>query len=153
MFYFAYGSNMDSTQMSARCRFSVFFNIARLPNYRLCFPRKSIKRNCGVASVEPHQGSEVWGVVYRITETDLRDLDKNEGYQLNRKDNAYFRNEWEVFIGGDPNQPLIVWIYIANFQPSPPRPSEDYMAVIIGGAKQRGLPADYIEKLEAIQTG
>ena len=46
-----------------------------LRGYRLCFPRLSDRRGCGVASVEPSEGQEVWGVVYDLTAVDLASLD------------------------------------------------------------------------------
>jgi gamma-glutamylcyclotransferase len=80
MFYFAYGSNMDWDQMRERCPSSTFVGVARLPNHSLAFSRKSIKRGCGVADVVATIGHDVWGVVYRIGDSeDQERLDKREG--------------------------------------------------------------------------
>jgi hypothetical protein len=53
MLCFAYGSNMDLAQMRERCPSTRFAFIAKLPDHRLVFPRKSKCRCCGVASVKP----------------------------------------------------------------------------------------------------
>ena len=81
MLTFAYGSNMDCGQMKDRCPSVSFVCVAVLRDYRLCFPRKSKKRDCGVAGVERGEGCNVWGVVYEINEADVGNLDATEGYR------------------------------------------------------------------------
>jgi len=79
MLYFAYGSNMNWQQMQERCPSARFFGVALLPDHKLAFTRKSIKRGCGVADAVPTQGQKVWGVVYEVTDRDVIKLDKSEG--------------------------------------------------------------------------
>jgi len=55
MLYFAYGSNLDFAQMRDRCPSALFVAIAKLPDHRLAFTRKSIKRACGVADAVPEE--------------------------------------------------------------------------------------------------
>ena len=90
---FAYGSNMDPVQMRQRCPGAETIGNGVLRDHRLCFPRLSDKRGCGVSSVEPAVGQEVWGVVYRLNATDLASLDGFEGYLADRpvEDNRYNR--------------------------------------------------------------
>ena len=75
---FAYGSNMDCEQMRERCPSTRFVCVAKLPNHRLAFTRKSTRRNCGVADAVKAEGNEVWGVVYEIDDIDLPKLDSLE---------------------------------------------------------------------------
>ena len=63
MIYFAYGSNLDQMQMGQRCPDAKLVGLAQLADHRLCFPRRSPVRGCAVASVEPHAGGMVWGVM------------------------------------------------------------------------------------------
>src|SRR5436190_1341322 len=77
---FAYGSNMDPLQMQQRCPGAEAIGNGILRGHRLCFPRLSERRGCGVASVEPASGNEVWGVVYRLGAADLAALDGFEGF-------------------------------------------------------------------------
>jgi gamma-glutamylcyclotransferase len=93
MLYFAYGSNMNWQQMQNRCPSARFFGIALLPDHKLAFTRKSIKRGCGVADAAPTQNHNVWGIVYEITAQDIEALDKSEGYMPGREKNSYFRRE------------------------------------------------------------
>jgi gamma-glutamylcyclotransferase len=98
MLYFAYGSNMDWSQMRERCPSARFFCVAKLKKDTLAFTRRSEKRGCGVSDVIPNQARDVWGVVYGIDARDLSRLDKCEGFVPGRRreDNAYFREERRV---------------------------------------------------------
>lgn len=151
MLYFAYGSNMDEEQMSQRCPSSTFYGVATLPEHRLAFTRYSKGRGCGVADCLPAKGSEVWGVVYDITETDLSTLDRSEGYLPGRANNAYIRENRQIFMNGDQGRPETVAIYFACRQDNPPLPSPAYKAQIIKGARFWLLPEMYIQEvLEAV---
>jgi hypothetical protein len=66
MLYFAYGSNMDWGQMKGRCPSVRFVGVAKLPDHRLVFTRKSVNRGCGVADVVRDAGGGVWGAVFEI---------------------------------------------------------------------------------------
>jgi len=151
---FAYGSNMDFTQMRERCPSAQFVCVALLKNYRLDFTRKSTKRKCGVSDVVPAPDSVVWGAVYEITEYDLAILDWNEGYRPSRsaESNAYNRRIGTIYQDGDETKPLAVEIYFAVPQENPPLPNQDYKDLIVNGARQWKLPADYIAKLELIEV-
>jgi hypothetical protein len=71
--YFAYGSNMDPTQMQARCPDARFVSLACLNGHVLCFPRRSKTRGCGVSSILAKDGCETWGVIYELSDADLAD--------------------------------------------------------------------------------
>ena len=73
MLYFAYGSNMNWLQMQNRCPSARFLYRAVLPDYKLAFTRKSVKRGCGVADVVPARGQNAWGVVYEISNLDVEE--------------------------------------------------------------------------------
>ena len=152
--YFAYGSNMDPTQMAARCPSAGFRCTARLPNHRLAFSRASRKRGCGVADVVPAGGAEVWGVVYEITEMpDLAALDKAEGFVPGRTiGNSYVRTEGSVYPQALPSTPLSVHLYVAEKEPHPPPPDGRYLAQLIRGAEHWGLPEAYRRLLEALPS-
>ena len=78
---FAYGSNMCSGRFRAyRIQPEQTGRAAVLSGYRLVFDNESIDRS-GKANLEPHGGSETWGVIYLIPDTDLQKLDDGEvGY-------------------------------------------------------------------------
>src|ERR1700687_6278972 len=79
---FAYGSNMSSGRFRAyRVRPEGAGRGALLSGYRLLFNKESTDGS-GKANVEAHEGSETWGVLYVISNADLRTLDDGEvGYR------------------------------------------------------------------------
>ena len=151
---FAYGSNMDWTQMRARCPSVEFVCIAVLKDHRLAFTRRSVNRGCGVSDVLPVEGRYVWGIVYKISEPDQLELDKSEGFRTDRpyERNSYNRHIHIVGRDGDETKPLSVEIYFAVPQDNPPLPNQEYKGLILSGARHWHLPADYIAELECIEV-
>jgi len=76
---FAYGSNLDISQMKTRCPSSSFVCVAMLKNYRLDFRGYSGGWRGGVATITYAPGHVVPGVVYRMSACDLMRLDAYEG--------------------------------------------------------------------------
>lgn len=152
MLYFAYGSNMDPDQMAARCPSSVAHGIGYLADHVLCFPRQSISRACGVASVRAEAGQHTWGVVYRMTMEDFTRLDTFEDFVPDRAAhlNGYMRETRHVHID---DSPVETHIYIANIEDAPPPPSLAYLTHMRIGARHHGLPAEYVAMLEALEHG
>jgi gamma-glutamylcyclotransferase (GGCT)/AIG2-like uncharacterized protein YtfP len=88
---FAYGSNLDEAQMLQRCPSAEVRASAMLPHHRLAFAGYSIRWDGAVATLEPAHGSQVHGLVYRISEEDLLRLDTFEGCPW-----SYFRKRTVV---------------------------------------------------------
>ena len=147
-YVFAYGSNMDPAQIRERCPESdLSWFIAEAKGWELCFPRRSQKRKGGVASIRKADDSSVWGVIFGVTPRDLQRLDGFEGVALGsyRRDRIDVKNQEGI--------PYKVWTYFANPQGGEKyRPHEDYMELLIKGAKYFELPGDYIGKLKSIKT-
>src|SRR5947208_16818669 len=73
---------MNSEQIPRRCPSSQFVCVVRLPDYRFAIARHSRLRKCGTANIFPETGSEVWGIVYQVSDQDLILLDSFEdGYR------------------------------------------------------------------------
>jgi gamma-glutamylcyclotransferase (GGCT)/AIG2-like uncharacterized protein YtfP len=149
MFYFAYGSNMDESQMVARCPSRQFVGVAVLRGHRLAFPRRSVNRGCGVAGAVESPEHKVWGIVYELLDADVPRLDQSEGYQPGRTSNSYWRRPCTVFLDG--SRSIEAETYFAEPQPNPRRPKQAYKSLIVGGARGR-LPPDYVAELEQIQA-
>lgn len=147
--YFAYGSNMDPEQMKTRCPDAEFVGIGVMPDYALCFPRRSVKRNCGVSSMAPLAGHETWGVIYRLTAKDLAALDASEGFCSDRAAELNSYNRVAVIVSVD-DVPTDMVTYIAVGQENAPMPNAAYLKHIRQGARHHGLPAGYLEYLESI---
>jgi gamma-glutamylcyclotransferase (GGCT)/AIG2-like uncharacterized protein YtfP len=155
MLYFAYGSNLDKDQMARRCQSAAFLNVASLKGYRLAFTRHSNSWDCAVASVLEDENSEVWGVIYEISEEDCKKLDEFEDYQPDRIEtkNSYNREIIEVFEKGDPNKPRKAAIYIAVKQKHPGSPSSGYLRLIRDAALFLDFPYSYIQMLWHLKSG
>ena len=72
--YFAYGYNTNSQHMARRCPDAVFLGSARLLNHKFRFAYH--------ADVVRSRRNTVNGVLWRLTEQCLRNLDKFEGYPV-----------------------------------------------------------------------
>jgi len=137
--YFAYGSNLNFTQMKKRCPSAKVVSKAKKLNYTLCFPIISKKReNMGVASIKKSKGNIVEGVLYLISSMDLLQLDKFEaiGQRYKRK---------KVFVNLNDNKKKLVWTYIAisDHKENYP-PSVAYLNLILAGAEEHNLSKNYI---------
>lgn len=143
---FAYGSNLDLHQMTARCPSSGSRPpvVGKLPGHRLDFTRYSKGRHGGVADVVEDTNAEVWGVVYWLTRADLDALDKYEGYPT-----AYDRIQRLI---QTPDGPIDnVWVYfVVNKQPFVP-PTREYFDIIRCAASRLHFPEPYRIFLDTIQ--
>lgn len=138
--YFAYGSNMNTEQLENRIgRRGVSWKIACLPGYELVFDKPSCD-GTGYANIRVKAEATVYGVLYELTEPELRKLDAYEGVP------RHYRREKIVAVLED-GERVVAETYIAVLTREVLRPSEGYLSRIIEGAEEHGLPADYIEGL------
>ncbi len=143
MIYFAYGSNMEPTQMQARCPGSTSLGIACLSHYTLIFTRWSRSWNSGTADIMPEKGGEVWGVIYDLTPDHLRRMDTFADYP-----NSYVRLDVPVTLSGEV---LPVFTYVAVRQ-GVFAPSKEYLDKMISGAVANNIPESYLTFLRGIET-
>lgn len=152
--YFAYGSNMQFKQMQERCSSAAFLGIARFPGYKLAFTRYSNRWEGGVADMIKSKGTEVYGVIYTLSEKDLDSLDQCEGYNGNRAAslNSYNRREIEIVTTDRIESSVKAWTYFATKQADFLPPSARYLQQIIEGAISSGFPEIYIAHLRTIPS-
>jgi gamma-glutamylcyclotransferase (GGCT)/AIG2-like uncharacterized protein YtfP len=144
LYYFAYGSNMDWSQMQRRCLNSQFVCVARLPDHRFAIARHSRLRNCGTANIFQETGCEVWGIVYDVSDRDFLTLD---GFE-----DSYRREKVIVYDRNDGHHPMEVLAYIASREDGVPLPNPEYKRLILAGARHWRLPPDYCAMLERIEV-
>ncbi len=77
-YYFAYGSNINLDQMACRCPDAQVVGPVVLENYKLLF--RGNARGTGVATIQPHKGRKVYGLLWRITPACESSLDGYEGF-------------------------------------------------------------------------
>lgn len=147
--YFAYGSNMSSTQLKERCPSVRFECAAELRGFRLGFTRFSEKRNGGVADIVAAVGETVWGAVFDLEEADLRELDRFEGARMSPP--AYRRRDVQVRPLDGMALDAITYEVVAKTTVDL-SPTSEYHGLIVQGAEHWGLPVEYCEKLRRIEV-
>jgi len=154
MILFAYGANLNPGLMAQRCPEFRTIGVARIMDYRLCFPRFSRARNCATASMEPSVGSAVWGVLYDIPPSDIPVLNYHESYDPDgpvAHNERILREVTVLRMGG--SEPVKAAAYFAVPDGTDALPSAAYLRSIIDGANFHGLPKACIAALEMVRTG
>jgi gamma-glutamylcyclotransferase (GGCT)/AIG2-like uncharacterized protein YtfP len=129
MYYvLGYGALTDPVTMLERCPSAVYKSIGTLDDHELYIDRCS--------SVRPAVGSIVKGVVWKISNKDMAELDKYEGYPY-----LYQRKEVDVNID---NRLVKVWVYYyaIDFKDAAEPASNKYYKTCKQGYKVFGLPFD-----------
>jgi phage replication-related protein YjqB (UPF0714/DUF867 family) len=130
--YFAYGSNLDITQMAQRCPDAVDPIPATLANHDWLINER------GVATVEPFDDGLVHGILWRVSDDDLASLDRAEGVP-----DRYRRDRLQVDTA---DGPIDAWVYI-DHRIEPGHPREGYLERIIAAAGHHGLPTPWVDFL------
>lgn len=153
VYYFAYGSNLNQTQMNQRIGENEFIDTAYLPNYIFKFNKQAKMPDQGFANIEPQDNSLVYGAVYKLSEGQLIMMDKMEGYYSEgNPDNHYDRQELEVVLINK-KEVLKVIAYVAGRKyraiEKNLMPSELYLTTVLNGASEKQLPQEYIDSIQA----
>jgi hypothetical protein len=135
--YFAYGSNMALSRMIARAPSARSEGAARLPGFRLACDKLGTDGS-GKANLRPDAASEVWGVLYTVLPDDLAGLDRHEA--------GYERVRVEVCWRG---ARVAADTYRSTRTTRDPVPFAWYKRLVVEGAREHRLPADWIRALEA----
>jgi len=142
--YFAYGSNMDKTQMEYRdVKYTQMFS-GILRNWKLVFNKKAKKlEGVGWANIVLN-GPDVEGIIYEIDEKSITNLDYWEGYP-----DEYDKKE--LFVESKAKSVKCV-VYIANPNKVKEglKPTRKYLERLLAG--REFLSENYVSFLEQIQT-
>ncbi len=150
--YFGYGSNLWKDQMSLRCPSSHHIGIGRLFGYRWMINDR------GYANVVPSsdKGMHVYGLVYSLTPSDERALDRNEGVPYAYTKQMLSADFWaskeddgsvDVTKGAEKKQMLV---YIDRKRIEDYKPKEEYIHRINMGIKdglKEGIPQEYFDQM------
>lgn len=143
--YFAYGSNMNLHQMAFRCPQAQRIGPVRLNGYRLAF--RSNGGGCGVATVLRQPGSNVDGVLWRISTEDERSLDAYEGFP------RLYKKERLTVEGQDGTvHEVMAYTMNAPYRDIPAYPSAYYLGGILMGLSQNGMEIEPV-RTAAEKTG
>lgn len=156
MHYFAYGSNMDKSDLDDWCkkhnkRIIKFNDIvsAKLNDYRLTFNHYSNTRGGGAANIMPLKGSYVYGLLIKIDKKDLEIIRSKEGYP------QYYGEvdiEVESFDGTIIKNVKSYKVVKKKEKTSYQAPTKDYLKIIIRNAKKYNFPPEYIDFLKSLKV-
>jgi gamma-glutamylcyclotransferase len=146
VYYFAFGSNLKAKRMHICNPTAVLVCAAKLLNHELVFLGNDSKLWKGApASVVPVKGSVVWGAVWSLHQSEVKNLDEQEAVHLG----IYNRTDVNVITADGENIQCITYQKADSLIPHLPSPH--YMRVIIEGAQEVGLPQEYIDKLQTVK--
>ena len=147
VWYFAYGSNMQTATF--RGRRGIEFAEARsgrLAGWRLVFDKPPlVPVGEAFANIIADPEATVLGALYRISEEDLGHIDLTEGVLIGN----YQRIPVTVALHGSAETVEAFTLTCAQSDPTL-KPSTRYMALLIEGAIEHGLPADYVDWLRTV---
>lgn len=161
MWYFAYGSNLNSRAVADWCRHfkhrapTVKGRPAVLDNYRLCFPIYSEYWGGGIADIVYDPGKYVAGALFDLTEPDLVMLDEKVGRKLDaggREIGVYRRSEVRVSPLGKGEAVQAITYQGTNPDRQHIAPTQHYMDLVIQGAYSYGLSMMWIAYLQSFST-
>ena len=131
--YFAYGSNMSRVLMRRHCPASKEIGAAALAGYRFIITID------GYASIVPHPGGIVHGVLWHLRPRDVAVLNAYESLDSG----LYFKTTLPVLSGGQ-RVPAMVYVGRAREEG---RPRPGYLDVVVEAAREWELPVRYVQSL------
>lgn len=157
MYYFAYGTNVNLKDMGTWCELRKIRHIriiskqpAILKDFQLVFDHYSAEYNGSIANVHPHPGEQVHGVLYNLLDEDFWIIKKKNGVPGIC---AEYVDPITVYLY-DRSPVHRVKLFVVPDERCQPdlKPSEEYLRIIIEGARTENLSPAYISKLESIPT-
>lgn len=140
---FAYGSNMSTRRIRARTPSARPIGVGRLAGHRLTW-HKAGRDGSAKCDVTPSDGPDdvVWGVLYEIASDERHLLDQAEG--LGR---GYEHRTVTILADG---RSVAAGVYYATHVDRSLRPFDWYLALVLAGAVEHGLPGSYVNGIEAV---
>jgi hypothetical protein len=142
---FSYGSNMLHRRIAQRVPSARPLQRALLHGHELRWHKvgQDGSGKCDIVA-SPRPGSVVHGVLYAFARDEKHLLDRAEG--LGR---GYDEAQLSVKSG---STTVRAWAYVATATDASRLPFSWYRALVIAGAQEHGLPADYVDALRATRA-
>jgi gamma-glutamylcyclotransferase len=147
MLNFAYGSNLLAERLLARVPKARFVGVGKITNWRFALNIHSTDGSAKANAIYTGRLEDVLqGALYELDEAGKAVLDRFEDVG-----GAYRIEQATAETAGGPRE---VYLYAGNpsrFVENQP-PYDWYLGFILAGARQRGLPAEFIKRLEAVRA-
>lgn len=137
--YAAYGSNMDADQMLDRCPHSPTRGTGWIQGWRLTFGGEEVGWEGSVATIVEDPFSQVFVLLYDVTEEDERRLDAIEMAIPGVYTKIHVRVDT---LDGQ----VLAWTYVLDDYEGG-LPSARYLGVMADAAEKAGAPDDYVADL------
>lgn len=146
IYYFSYGSNMSTPRLAHRAPSVRAVGVARLQRHRLRFHKRG-KDGSGKCDAQLTDDSTdiVYGVVFEIGASEKLRLDEHEGLKK-----GYEEKHVSIFM--DDGSELEAHTYYATCTDPALKPYDWYKEHVIRGAREHGLPWDYVESIAAVEA-
>jgi cation transport regulator ChaC len=142
--YFAYGSNMGrATFVERRGITPRDTRRAYLDGHRVCFDLPIGPGERGVANLMVEPAARTWGVAYLLSTATCAFLDRTEGV-----DRGLYRR-LSIVVVDDGGERFPAFAYQGEGRDPLRKPSARYLGLLLTGARELGLPDDYVAWLEA----
>ena len=138
-YYIANGSNLNISQMRMRCPGARIIGTSVIEDYQLLF--KGSKTG-SYLTIEPKGGAEVPVVIWEVTESDEKALDRYEGYP-----NFYYKKEMNLDIKGIRTGKVRrrdAFVYIMHEEREIGIPSRYYVNTCLDGYRAFGFDEKYL---------
>ena len=162
MWYFAYGSNLNSRAVADWARTGGHRPIqmrngrpAVLDNYRLCFPIFSEYWQGGTADIAYDPGKSVAGAIFELSEADMKLIDAKIDRRLDsagKEIGIYQRVEVKVSPLAKGDKVKAVTYQGTRVDKDHVPPTQLYMDLLIQGAYSHGLSMMWIAYLQSFTT-
>jgi Gamma-glutamyl cyclotransferase, AIG2-like len=162
MWYFAYGSNLNTRAVAEWCKHYGLKSPALkhgkpavLDNYRLCFPIYSEYWGGGTADIVYDPGKYVAGVLFDVTDAEMAVLDQKVDRKIDgsgREVGVYARLNVKIAPLGKGEPVQAVTYQGTNPDRSQVPPTQRYMDLVIQGAYQYGLSMMWVAYLQSFAT-
>jgi cation transport regulator ChaC len=145
LWYFGYGSNVGrATFLERRGMEPLAVRRGLLEDWELCFDLPVGPGERAVANLRARRGARVWGVLWQIDARDAARLDRSEGVHFG----VYRR--LAVRVRGD-DEWVDAFTYLSDLRRPGRKPSARYVGLLLAGAREHGLPAEWLERLERLE--
>ncbi len=128
IYYIAYGSNLHIGQMAHRCPTATIVGTSELINWRLMFKGS---KSGNYATIEPCIGESVPVLIWELSESDERSLDRYEGFPV-----FYFKQTIPVFVNG---REIEAMAYLMRLDAKVGAPSLSYVHTLEIGYRDAGF--------------
>jgi len=139
---------MLTERLAKRCSSAACRNVASVPGYRFTFSKRSVDLS-GKGNILAAAGKTVFGVLFDLDERHLAKLDSLEGvgYGYDRID------QFQIQMPGS-DEALQVITYLADKAHTDENlsPYHWYLDLVLAGARQHGLPNEYVQNIEATRS-